>query len=463
VKSGDYTPPYEVIDTARRARRGRCVVPGRFVLACAAATLWFAAAGPVRGQGMFDRPVEETAFELSVSQEFDESSKPAIVVSASIPYRRLVFFLRGRRYEARYRVYLELKERRGKVAPGRVWEESVAVDNFRETTSAAQFAATRRTFPVDPGEYTAVVTIEVIDTSRRFREEQAVRVVGEETGRLEMSTPVFYTCREDSLSPKPRNGEIAVSTCPSSGGAGARINPGAVYGDFGGWARVVFGFVAPAAQDGDSLVLTARIRDGRGAVALYTRETPARGGARRSSFCLDIGLDSLPIGEYEVEAVLETADGAQRSQSSGQFALLFNTGLLFSRVRDLVDLLSLIADEKEARAVAEAPAAERVRAWALFWRKLDPTPATESNEAFGDFLQRLRYTLESFSKNKPGWRTDMGKIYIQNGRPDKVEDRQEPRMGRNYQLWYYYSKGIVFVFEDLIGTGEYHLLSTEMM
>ena len=434
----------------------------RLVCACAAATFWFAAASSVRGQETLDRPVEETAFELSVSQEFNESSKPAIVVNASIPYRRLVFFLRDRRYEARYRVYLELKKRGGPSVPGRVWEESIVVDSFRETTSAARFAATRRAFPVDPGEYTAVVTIEVIDTSRRFKEEQTVRVVGEEAGRLEVSTPVFYACREDSLSPKPRSGEIAVSACPSSGGAGSRINPGAVYGDFGGWARVVFGVVAPSVRGGDSLVLTARMRDAGGAVVLYRRKAFERAAAGHSSFCLDVGLDSLPIGEYAIDAVLETADGAQKSESTGRFALLFNAGLLASR-DDLVALLSLVADGNEARSVAEAPVSEREHAWALFWRKLDPTPSTESNEAFGDFLQRLRYALKSSSRHQPGWRTDMGKIYIQHGRPDKIEDRQEPRMGRNYQLWYYYSKGIVFVFEDVIGTGEYHLLSTEMM
>ena len=108
MKSGDYTSPCEIIDDARR---GRCAVLRRFVCACAAATFWFAAASPARGQETLNRPVEETAFELSVSQEFNESSKPAIVVNASIPYRRLVFFLRERRYEARYRVYLELKKR----------------------------------------------------------------------------------------------------------------------------------------------------------------------------------------------------------------------------------------------------------------------------------------------------------------------------------------------------------------
>jgi GWxTD domain-containing protein len=434
-----------------------------FMCAWAAAAICVAAAGPVGGQAMFDRQSRETAFELSVSQEFDEGAKPAIVVTTSIPYRRLVFFLRDRRYEARYRVYLELKGRRGASAPGGVWEESVFVDGFRETTSAARFAATSRSFPVDPGEYTAVVTIEIIDTSRRFTEEQEVRVVGEGAERLDVSNPIFSTCRPDSISPKPPDGEMIVSRCPTSGEAGVRPNPGAVYGDFNSWARMFFGFTAPAAQEGDSLVLTARMHDATGTVVLYARKAFGRVPAGRSSFCVDVGLDSLAIGEYGVDVVLETADGRQKSQSTGRFTILFNAGLLFSHIDDLVDLLSLVADGKDVRAVADAPAAERVHAWNLFWRKLDPTPSTESNEAFGDFLQRLRYALKTFSKHQPGWRTDMGKIYIKSGPPDKVEDRQDSRIGRNYELWYYYSKGIVYIFEDTIGYGDYHLLSTEMM
>jgi GWxTD domain-containing protein len=437
-------------------------VPGRFV--CAAAFAFcLASAGPAGGQEYPDRPVEQSAFELSVSQEFGEGATQSVVVTASIPYRRLVFFFKDRRYEARYRVYLELKGKHGKSAPGGVWEETVVVDGYRETTSAAQFAATRRTFPVDPGEYTITVTIEVIGTSRRFKEEQALRVVGGDDASLVVANPVFYTRRaEDSLSVKPRDDEIAVSVCPSSAEAGARANPGGVYGDFGGWARVVFGVVAPPPIAADSLVLAIRVLDARGAVARTAKKPVDLGAARRASLCVEMNLDDLPIDEYEIEAVLETADGARKSRAAGRFTVLFNAGLL-SRPDDLVALLSLAGDEKAARAVAGAPAADRLRAWSVFWRSLDPTSSTESNEAFGDFLQRLKYTLAAFSKHKPGWRTDMGKIYIEHGPPDKVEDRQTTQLGGNYQLWYYYSKGVVYIFEDMIGAGDYHLLSTEMM
>ncbi len=437
-------------------------MPGRFV--CAIAFLFcLVPADRAGGQGLPDRPVEQSAFELSVSQEFTEGPKQSIVVTASIPYRRLVFFFRDRRYEANYRVYLELKGKQGKSAPGGVWEESVVVDQYRETTSSSQTVVTRRTFPVDPGEYTVTVTVEILGTSRRFKEAQELRVVGGDVSGLVVSNPSFYSVRaEDSLSTKPAGGKAVVWVCPSAGESGARVNPGGVYGDFVGWARVVFGVAAPAPPAADSLVLTIRVLDARGAAAGGAKKPIDLGGARRSALCVELNVDNLPIGEYQIEAVLESADGARKSRAAGGFVVLFNVGLL-SRADDLVDLLSLAGGEKAARKVAEAPPAERFQAWSLFWRSLDPTPSTESNEAFGEFLQRLKYALEAFSKHKPGWRTDMGKIYIEHGPPDKVEDRQTERLGGNYQVWYYYSRGVYYVFEDTIGSGDYHLLTTEIM
>ena len=430
---------------------------------CFAALVFLALSAPVSSQVDFIRPDRETAFELSISQEFGDSLRPAIAVNASVPYRRLVFFMRGRRYESRYRVYLELKDAHGKRVRGEVWEESVSTGNFRETTSAALAARSRRVFPVASGAYTAVVTIEVIDTSRRFAEEQAVRVVEGGRGRLEISAPVFRTHPGDSLSKRPRDGEISISMCPPSTGETTRINPGGIYGDFNGWARIVYNVVTPSTREKTPFALTARVRNVGGIVVLYARRAFDRIEGGRAALCLDINIDNLGIGAYEIEVVAGTLDGAQRSQSGGRFNVLFNRGLLGGHIGDLVELLSLVADEKEARSIADASPADRINAWASFWRERDPTPSTESNEAFGEFLQRLKYVLSSFSKHQPGWRTDMGKTYLKNGSPDKVEDRQESRLGGSYVLWYYYSRGIVYIFEDAIGTGEYRLITTEMI
>jgi len=446
----------------RTGKGGSVVSYGRSLLCAAAAFCIILSPRAPRGQD-FPRPERDGAFELSISQTFTDDAKPGIVVTTSIPYRRLVFLLRNGRYEARYRVFLELADSRGKRVRGEVWEEAVATDDSRETTSGARVSDTRRVFVITPGEYEATVTVDVIDTSRRFTQKERIRIVGEGTGRLDLSAPGFRTMSADSLSPRPRPNEVAVSMCPAEGGGGARINPGALYGTFDAWPRVVFSVVTPSPAGNPSIELTARVRDTRGIILLYRRAKISGIAGGHGELCLDINIDDLPLGEYEIAVVADMPGGSGKSESKGRFTVLFNRGLLGARVGDLVDLLSLIADERTVREIADVAVDDRMRAWNEFWRKRDPTPATEANEDFSEFLQRLKYVLESFSKSKPGWRTDMGKTYMKDGAPDKIESRQEPRLGRYLQIWYYYSKGIAYIFEDAIGTGDYRLLTTEMI
>ena len=114
------------------------------------------------------------------------------------------------------------------------------------------------------------------------------------------------------------------------------------------------------------------------------------------------------------------------------------------------------------RAELDAPPEERMSAWAAFWRARDPTPLTETNEVFGEFLERLRYALEHYSRSEPGFRTDRGRIYIENGPPDRIETRSEAG-ARSYELWFYTRKGIVYIFEDAIGGDDYRLLTTRIL
>jgi len=73
------------------------------------------------------------------------------------------------------------------------------------------------------------------------------------------------------------------------------------------------------------------------------------------------------------------------------------------------------------------------------------------------------YVMKHFSRGRVGWKTDMGRVYIANGHPDKVVERQGSMLGKYYQYWYYYSKGLVYIFEDAIGNGDYRLLTVRML
>lgn len=58
-----------------------------------------------------------------------------------------------------------------------------------------------------------------------------------------------------------------------------------------------------------------------------------------------------------------------------------------------------------------------------FWKQRDPTPNTPQNEFKDKHYERIRYVNQYFGKDspQPGWKTDMGRIYIMLGEPKQIE------------------------------------------
>ncbi len=60
---------------------------------------------------------------------------------------------------------------------------------------------------------------------------------------------------------------------------------------------------------------------------------------------------------------------------------------------------------------------------------------------------------------REGWRTDRGRIYIQFGEPDEIDDYPLAANSQPYQVWHYYRRGSYrkFVFVDEFEDGDYRL------
>ena len=91
-----------------------------------------------------------------------------------------------------------------------------------------------------------------------------------------------------------------------------------------------------------------------------------------------------------------------------------------------------------------------------YWKKLDPSPNTDRNEAFDEYYSRIFYANNNYKSYTDGWRTDMGMVYIIYGAPANYE-RSRLTDGRNYERWYYADKQIVFI--DHNGFGDFRLYS----
>jgi GWxTD domain-containing protein len=103
-----------------------------------------------------------------------------------------------------------------------------------------------------------------------------------------------------------------------------------------------------------------------------------------------------------------------------------------------------------------------------FWKQRNPNPNLPENEFKKEHYRRLAYANNWFGKDSPapGWRTDMGRIYITLGEPHTIERYENENELYPTVVWFYQgmaSKGlpdafsVVFFKKD--GLGEYELYS----
>ncbi|MGB9823930.1 MAG: GWxTD domain-containing protein [Candidatus Hydrothermia bacterium] len=122
--------------------------------------------------------------------------------------------------------------------------------------------------------------------------------------------------------------------------------------------------------------------------------------------------------------------------------------------------IDYFASPEELREFRSLPDEGKILFLKKFWKKFDPTPNTEYNEFFVEFVKRCKYADENFSlPGKPGRLSDRGRIYIKYGPPDERNRVTFELTSRNREHWIYYGSGVKeFVFVDIKGNGDYELV-----
>jgi GWxTD domain-containing protein len=137
--------------------------------------------------------------------------------------------------------------------------------------------------------------------------------------------------------------------------------------------------------------------------------------------------------------------------------LWFNKPLALLNPEFAIKILKYMTGEEEISKILGVKEKYYYKELFKFWKKYDPTPATQYNEIMSEYYKRVDYTSKYFSSisNKKGFETDRAKIYIQFGKPWKI-DRGFNNDGKIVETWYY-SQLKRFVFVDKQGTGEFSL------
>jgi GWxTD domain-containing protein len=236
----------------------------------------------------------------------------------------------------------------------------------------------------------------------------------------------------------------------------------------------------------DSGTMNLKVTDSTGRVMVKTPTTkvqvPAGGGVLKGR----LDLAGLPPGGYTITATLAVGgtsvdrsatfgmagldetlekDVARREAAKvtdeGYFEAM--TGPQLDAAKEPLDLIAASGELSSYN--KDVSVRGRRRFLADFWRRRDPTPNTPANEARQLFYEGVNYADKAYGDRgrvgTPGWRSDRGRIYVRNGKPDETLTRPSEQRASAYEVWHYTSRGKdrYYIFVDRFGgVGSYQLV-----
>ena len=387
---------------------------------------------PLRGD-------QAPAFSADPVMSLDPDGRPALGVTISIPFQELQWIrLPGPgdqiRFASRAEFTVVFEPARGGPLAGDVWERRLVVPSYAATRSPRADLVDHRSFALSPGRYDLRVTVRDLNAETQSVARQRIDVPDY------AKVPVGFS-------------DLELGVVDSA--AAFRPVPTRVFGlEVQRLAARVALFDRRTGTWPRRYVFRYRIRDDVGQ-ELVEGSTNADVARSSQPVIVRPSQTDLFLGGYVFE--VELVDGKSRWRVERSFEVDESGPPRGREFERMLEPLSFIAEASEIERLRSVPVDQQTAAWEEFWRRRDPTPDTPHNEALVEFIRRVRYTERHFQGFGPGWRSDMGRIYIKFGPPDQVESRPGGPQSYPLEIWYYHDPYRRFIFEDREGFGRFAL------
>ena len=412
----------------------RLLLPALATLSIVAATARAVEIPPLHSQ----QPPDFTA-DLVLS--LDAEGHPGMGVAVTVPYQGLQWIRPGpphpsEHYAAAIEIAVEFEPHGGKQLYGDVWERRLVVGSFDESRAPRAVITERRTFQLPPGSYQVTCTVQDINAGTSSRASDHLTVPDYS------KVPVGFADLELGLADSVQNFRPVPTRVfgPEVKSLAARVamfdrRPGA-------WPRhYTFRYRVIEEAGQPSVEKSVGVTMSRSAEPVIVG--PIATDLFVGSYTLEVGL-SEGKNRWRVERAFEVEEsGPPRGQE----------------FQKILEPLAYVATSEEIDFLRNLPPDRQQAGWDQFWKRRDPTPDTPRNEALVEFIRRLRYAEHHFQGYGPGWRSDMGRIYIRHGAPDQIENHPATTDSPQLEIWFYNNPYRRYVFGDREGFGRYALLS----
>lgn len=183
-----------------------------------------------------------------------------------------------------------------------------------------------------------------------------------------------------------------------------------------------------------------------------------------------LNISSLLPGKYQLRVLAKDLDSEEEIEKVKPFKVIAGAVMDISEgplteeeAEGLRNMLSYIGTRDELSMYDQLNLAGKRQFMQEFWRRNDPDPSTPENEFKIEYYQRWEEAKRRYStsqKDKNGWRTDMGRVYIIYGEPDDIDRHPYSMTSKSWERWNYdhIQGGVYFIFVDDAGFGDYKLI-----
>lgn len=334
-------------------------------------------------------------------------------------------------------------------------------------------------FPVAPGRYRLELALE--DSVSGAKVERSVDFQGFSgkpgASDLVLSPRMRIPGPADSI---PGPGELRRGNTILTASAEVQLAP------LGDRSKLYY-YLEAYSEAADSGVLGLEIKNAAGESVVPLPARPVQFAAGGGVIRGQLDLTGLPEGSYDLHTTLtvhgrttertarfsmgDLASALQQENEQRALRLVSDTGYFGEMSDEELDgafapLYYVSTSDDRLSVWSPQLSVSAKRAFLVnFWKGRDPTSGTPRNELREAFYGRIaeadrRYTDQQRG-SRPGWRTDMGRVYIRNGEPVEVLRRSQVGLAPPYQVWRFAgAREMWYVFVDRTNFGSYDLVAS---
>ncbi|MDE2997979.1 MAG: GWxTD domain-containing protein [Gemmatimonadota bacterium] len=407
---------------------------------------------PFMGEGDLAFFTDTAGFQASVG--FTRQEIYILLDASQLKFRR-----KRKRYEAEMELSVSLTDSAGAVVNQKTWKRKVWVESADDVEGAGLPFRDMIGFDLKPGRYRMSLSVRDLKEKKRAVAEGDLRVRNLEEPTLNSSDLLFASglSRTDTEGRFSRYGWQVTPNVTRTYPAGGDIE---VYFE-------IYHLSAPVEGADNTFLLGYSVLDTAGAVVAKFADQrlmkPGTSAVKTEVF----STGELSPGRYffQVEALDRSNRAVHRTRRMISLARQREVVTLSKEDRDNIRYYRDIryiargSQWKEFRKLNNRM--DQMAYLKVFWKDLDPTPATDENERLIQHIHRMRFAENNYAagRGKRGSDTDKGRIYIKFGEPSDIQYNLAASNEKPFEVWTYEEqRGVRFIFMDRRGAGVFELV-----